>query len=124
MKTKTIAALKKKKKKRRREKKKKKKKKKRGKEGSNTGPISAQCCPKCARRETLDSQRSGIPHASPSPIQGSGLFDWVGVRLDPTHAGLELFFLIIVFSFLFGSFRIMKWGFDPNFFFLRLSHKF
>jgi hypothetical protein len=88
MKTKTIAALK-KKKKRRRE---KKKKKKRGKEGSNTGPISAQCCPKCARRETLDSQRSGIPHASPSPIQGSGLFCnnvWV---FDWIHSGLKLFF--------------------------------
>jgi hypothetical protein len=64
MKTKTIAALKKKKKKKKRR---REKKKKRGKEGSNRGPISAQCCPKCARRETLDSQRSQIPHASPSP---------------------------------------------------------
>jgi hypothetical protein len=110
-KTKTIAALKKKKKRRR-----EKKKKKRGKEGSNTGPISAQCCPKCARRETLDPngpESPMHPHRRSKGLDCSVIALWV---FDWIQSGLKLFFLKIRrieiwFCFLFlGGFGGGGWG--------------
>ncbi len=98
MKTKTIAALKKKKKKRRREKKKREeeeKKKKRGNEGKQHRPYFCAVLPQVCETRNPRPQRSGIPHASPSPIQGSGLFCnnvWV---FDWIHSRLKLFFLKI-----------------------------
>jgi hypothetical protein len=38
--------------------------------GSNTGPISAQCCPKCARRETLDPNGPESPMHPHRPSKG------------------------------------------------------
>jgi hypothetical protein len=90
MKTKTIAALKKKKKSEEEE-----EEEERGKEGKQRRPYFCAVLPKVCETRNPRPQRSGIPHASPSPIQGSGLFCnnvWV---FDWIHSGLKLFFLKI-----------------------------
>ncbi len=55
-------------------------------------PYFCAVLPKVCETRNPRPQRSGIPHASPSPIQGSGLFCnnvWV---FDWIHSGLKLFF--------------------------------